>query len=135
VFLTWLRLAYGSFREKLDDAIDAVKIAYLAKDKMRAGDPDVDISRLRSKYIYLLNLRFLFRFVIPTVQDYGLAIKLFDVKRFKTCLHRLLKFFFCVRGSNPYSRAFYLFLQHWYYWEANNVLIIAYVNCSLDAYY
>ena len=68
-----------SFRDQLRDAIEAAKAAYLARDRERALNSDVDISELRANSTYLLNLRALFMFAIPAIQDYGLAIKLYDV--------------------------------------------------------
>jgi len=89
----------------------------------------------RSRYIHLLNLRALFEFFIPALQDYGVALKSNDWA-FRTCFYRMFLLFLCCtsKGSSDYKRCMYLFLHILRYWEQHGLPVnsfIATIQCSL----
>src|SRR5262245_6017065 len=72
----------------------------------------------RSFYIHLLNLRSLFEFCIPAIQDYGVSLKSNHWPFFRSSYRRLLRFFLScsTRGVSGYQASMLMFSlleQHW----------------------
>src|SRR6185437_5667063 len=80
------------------------------------GD-DLPANPYRSRFIHLLNLNFMFEFCIPTIQDYGAALKLNDWER--KCYDRLFLFFsMCTtKGVADYQRTMYVHMILMDYWK------------------
>lgn len=123
VIFTWLRVAYEEIRDELHAAVDAAKARYLKIDQDMSKGRAKDLPKAKATYVHLFNLLCLFEFFIPSVQDYGLALKLQDVQIFKQKLFNLLSVFTMLQtvGSNMYSRSLYIFLIQWLYWEKEKV--------------
>ena len=123
VFYTWLRVAYVEIREELLAAVQTASDRYIKMDLDESADRVQSLPKKRATYVYLFNLLCLFEYFIPSVQDYGIALKLQDTKLFREKLFNMLTVFTMLRtlGSNMYSRALYIFLQQWRYWEAKQV--------------
>ena len=57
--------------------------------------------RFRKKYVHLCNLLVLFEFVIPTIIDYGAAIKIGDYNVWKAAFLRILRFYLMCKCPGP----------------------------------
>ena len=78
-FFLWLRISYPSFKEKLVDAIGLMKkkVQDWALDnamRLVRGSADGGVNLDLAKYVHLLNLRSIFEFSIPAIQDYGCTL-------------------------------------------------------------
>ena len=116
-FLTWLRMAYPSFRTELTQTILLLKKQVLVCDieivnAFAAGEKKTNPHRHR--YLHLLNLQTLLEFCIPVIQDYGTALKGNDWDGFRLCLDKMVAFFsMCnAKGSLQYQTCFYIMLQY-----------------------
>ena len=80
----------------------------------------------RAKFIHLCNLQSLFEYVIPAVQDYGLALKSNDWSSFHACYLRLLGVFLCCssKGASDYQRSMYSFALLLRYWIKHDMPIM-----------
>src|SRR5689334_5559351 len=79
-FFLWLRMSYPYFKEKLVDAIVSMRKLLLQWSldnawAMVRGSADGGANPYLAKYVHLLNMRSLFEFTIPAIQDYGCALK------------------------------------------------------------
>src|SRR5689334_9873366 len=63
-----------------------------------------------AKYVHLLNLRSLFEFTIPSIQDYGCTLKGNDWDAFFRAFTRLTLFYLsCSTGASEYCRSMVIF--------------------------
>lgn len=53
--------------------------------------------------MHLLNLLYLFDFVLPAVSDYGVALKLGNFENFRDALLRVMKFYLSCRSNGTTS--------------------------------
>lgn len=60
------------------------------------------IFRYQSRYVHLVNLLYLFDFILPALGDYLVALKLGDFEAFEEAFMKLLKFYLTCRceGDN-----------------------------------
>lgn len=131
-FFTWLRLAYPSFRQTLSDAVRAAKETFMEWSLQHTLDVKAGrVSEVKNnphlaRYIHLCNLQSLFEFVLPAVQDYGLALKSNDWSSFHACYLRLLGVFLCAssKGASDYQRSMYSFALLLRYWIKNDMPIM-----------
>jgi len=96
-FFTWLRASYPSFRNKLLYALhlcrhlrDMYSVQFtrtLRKKKILPQNP------YDMKVLQLHNLLYLFDFVLPTVSDYGCALKLNNWNLFNQAFIRIFRIF------------------------------------------
>jgi hypothetical protein len=125
VLFSWMRLAYGKIRPVLHQAIIGIekKIKTIVIAYATARTAPADYQHCRAMYIQLLNLRFLFQFAIPVIQDYGISIKLNDVDLFIRSLEKLLLLFITLntRGTDIYCRSILIFLRNLTHWKENKV--------------
>ena len=123
VFYTWLRVAYEDFRADLVTAVQTASTRYTRMNNDETADRVNALPKARATYIHLFNLLCLFEYFIPSVQDYGIALKLQDTQLLRQKLFNMLSVFTMLRtrGSNMYSRALFIFLQQWRYWEKKQV--------------
>jgi len=82
-FFMWLRLAYPSFRDTLTASIATLKDAVLKWQLSFVRDVHKGKYRENKNphlpwYVHLLNLRSLFEFCIPCIQDYACTLKCND---------------------------------------------------------
>src|SRR4051812_29483868 len=77
---------------------------------------------VRPRYIYLYNLFTLLNFTIPSVQDYGVALKLADVELF---LKAYIQLYITILNSNSslYMRCMLLDYLLIVYWKDNDMII------------
>ena len=121
-FLTWLRLAYPTFRDQLVTQLQSLKKQMLQFDVELVDIIGTGGSKqpnpYRHRYIHLLNLQSLFEYAIPVIQDYGTLLKANNWLSFSQAFLRLLGFFVMCngKGSLDYQRCMYCFqitLQYW----------------------
>ena len=121
------RLATPAIRPPLMHALDASKKAMLnwekkvyCRNKFTSNIPTSN--PFRARYIHLFNLHVLLSFVIPSVQDYGIALKLNNLQTFLDCYRRL---YITILNSNSsvYMRCMLLYYMLIMYWKENNMLI------------
>ena len=81
----------------------------------------------RSRFIHLLNLKTLFEFCIPAIEDYGAALKGNNWELFKTSFNQLLLFFACCngKGTADYQRSMHTYFLTLEYWSAKQLPVMA----------
>ena len=105
-FFTWMRAAYPSFRGQLLSSLNTLKhlsliydVQYTINLKQKTV---LKRNPFRYRYIQLLNLMYLFEYVLPTIADYGSALKLNDWNAFKGAYLRLFRFFLCAKSQGTF---------------------------------
>jgi len=98
VFLTWLRIAYADFRDDLIATIDELKQQYLTEEDRTIRNPKKP-SLAKAYFIHVVNLYTLFEDAIPTIQDYGIAIKLHSADSFFLAFKKLFRLFLMLELS------------------------------------
>jgi len=94
------------------------------------------IFRYQSRYVHLVNLLYLFDFILPALGDYLVALKLGDFEAFEEAFMKLLKFYLTCRcegynflwfkallGSLLYQRALLVSYRLMCYWKSENLPI------------
>src|SRR6185437_4953333 len=123
--LGWLRLAHPRIKDLLVEQLEYLRKQMVEFDMKTftniqevKGD-DLPANPYRSRFIHLLNLNIMFEFCIPTIQDYGAALKLNDWEKFRKCYDRLFLFFsMCTtKGVADYQRTMYVHMILMDYWK------------------
>jgi hypothetical protein len=97
-FFSWLRLAYPFFRVKLIHSIETHRRLVLQSqleyiEKIRAHRFEPYDRGSEGYYIHLVNLFYLFEYVLPALHDYGAALKLNSWPAFEAAQRRLFRFY------------------------------------------
>ena len=130
-FFTWIRLAYPTFREPLQESVvvarrDMIDYDIKLVQQLERGILMAKNNPYRPIVIRLENLQTLMEFAIPVIQDYGVALKGNDYPTLDHCLHGLVAFFvMCsAHGTLDYRRSLYCFLIINRYWSYHHLPIM-----------
>jgi hypothetical protein len=132
-----MRLAYPQVRETLTGKITEMRNGMLAYDiklaeSLEQGELMSKINPFRARYLHLYNLKTLFEFCIPVIQDYGVALKNNDWQLFMKCFVSLVLFYVMCNGQGvlEYQRSLYCFFIMLRYWTYHQLPVITLLQAN-----